>query len=132
MSPVRSTGSNRIALWALVWLARTRFALGDWDGALQCVDQGEILLAATDLELLRPLVYWTGAQIHALRGEPDAAERHLELADAGTHDYIVMAVSALLARAQVAEARSDHEAVVRYLAPLAARSPRGGLDEPGF
>ncbi|QYN33901.1 LuxR C-terminal-related transcriptional regulator [Pseudonocardia sp. DSM 110487] len=132
VSTVRRTGSNRIALWALVWLARTRFALGDWDGALQCVDQGEILLAATDLELLRPLVHWTGVQIHALRGEPDAAERHLGLADAGTHDYTVMTVPALLARAHVAEARSDHEAVVRHLAPLAARSPRGGLDEPGF
>ena len=132
VSTVRSTGSNRIALWALVWLARTRFALGDWLGALQCVDQGEILLAATDLELLRPLVHWTGAQIHALRGEPDAAERHLGLGGAETHDYTVMTVPALLARAHVAEARSDHEAVVRHLAPLATRSPRGGLDEPGF
>jgi DNA-binding CsgD family transcriptional regulator/tetratricopeptide (TPR) repeat protein len=132
VSTVRRTGSNRIALWALVWLARTRFALGDWLGALQCVDQGEILLAATDLELLRPLVHWTGAQVHALRGEPDAAERHLRLGGAGTHDYMVMTVPALLARAHVAEAASDHGAVVRHLAPLATRSPRGGLDEPGF
>ncbi len=43
-----------------------------------------------------------------------------------------MTVPALLARAHVAEATSDYAAVVRHLAPLAARTSRGGLDEPGF
>jgi DNA-binding CsgD family transcriptional regulator len=136
VSTVRRTGSHRIALWALIWLARTRFALGDWAGALQCVDQGEIMLGATDLELLRPLVHWTGAQVHALRGEPEAAERHLVIGGPADHradhDYLVMTVPALLAQAHVAEARSDYEAVVRHLTPLATRRPRGGLDEPGF
>lgn len=125
-------GSNRISLWALAWLARARFALGDWPGALEAVDRAELLLGATGLELLRPLVHWTGAQVHALRGEQDAAERHLRLGGAADHDYAVMTVPALLARAHVAEAASDHDAVVRHLAPLAARSPRGGIDEPGF
>jgi DNA-binding CsgD family transcriptional regulator/tetratricopeptide (TPR) repeat protein len=128
----RQTGSNRISLWALGWLARTQFVLGDWPEALRTVDQAEVLLAATGLELLRPLVHWTGAQVHALRGEHDAAQRHEHLAAASEHDYPVMAVPALLARAYLAEAASDHAAVVRHLAPLAARSPRAGLDEPGF
>ena len=129
---VRQAGSNRISLWALVWLARTRFALGEWPGALHAVGQAEVLLAATGLDLLRPLVHWTGAQVHALRGEPEAAARHLRLGGAAEHDYTVMTVPALLARAHVAEAASDHHAVVRHLAPLATRAPRGGLDEPGF
>ncbi len=128
----RQAGSNRISLWALVWLARTRFALGDWAGALDAVGQGEVLLGTTGLELLRPLVHWTGAQIRALRGEPEAAERHLQLGGAGEQDYTVMTVPALLARAHVAEAASDYSAVVRHLAALATRTPRGGLDEPGF
>ncbi|SHN60169.1 AAA ATPase domain-containing protein [Geodermatophilus obscurus] len=128
----RQAGSKRISLWALVWLARTRFALGDWPGALDAVGQGEVLLATTGLDLLRPLVHWTGAQIRALRGEQEAAERHLRLGAATEHDYTVMAVPALLARAHVAEAASDYAAVVRHLAPLTVRSPRGGLDEPGF
>ncbi|WP_436694193.1 LuxR C-terminal-related transcriptional regulator [Geodermatophilus sp. CPCC 205506] len=128
----RQTGSNRVSLWALVWLARTRLALGDWPGALDAVAQGEVLLNATGLDLLRPLVHWTGAQVHALRGEPDAADRHLRLGAAAEHDYAVMTVPTLLARAAVAEAASDFPAVVRHLAPLAARTPRGGLDEPGF
>jgi DNA-binding CsgD family transcriptional regulator/tetratricopeptide (TPR) repeat protein len=128
----RQAGSNRISLWALVWLARTRFALGDWVGALDAVGQGEVLLGTTGLELLRPLVHWTGAQVRALRGEREAAERHLQLGGAGEQDYTVMTVPALLSRAHVAEAASDYSAVVRHLAPLAARTPRGGLDEPGF
>ncbi|RBY83844.1 LuxR family transcriptional regulator [Geodermatophilus sp. TF02-6] len=129
---VQQTGSNRISLWALVWLARTRFALGDWPGALDAVGQAEALLAATGLDLLRPLVHWTGAQVHALRGQHEDAERHLRLGAAAEHDYTVMTVPALLARASVAEAASDYAAVVRHLAPLAVRTPRGGLDEPGF
>ncbi|HEX2074921.1 MAG TPA: LuxR C-terminal-related transcriptional regulator [Geodermatophilus sp.] len=129
---VRQTGSNRISLWALGWLARTRFALGDWPGALRAVDQAEVLLGATGLDLLRPLVHWTGAQVRALRGEQEAAERHLRLGAAAEHEYTVMAVPALLARAQVAEAAGDFPAVVRHLAPLVTRAGRAGLDEPGF
>jgi DNA-binding CsgD family transcriptional regulator len=128
----RKAGSNRISLWALVWLARTRFALGDWVGALEAVGQGEVLVSTTGLELMRPLVHWTGAQVRALRGEPEAAERHLQLGAAGELEYTVMTVPALLARASVAEAASDYSSVVRHLAPLATRTPRGGLDEPGF
>lgn len=132
VSTVRHTGSKRIGLSSLIWLGRTRFALGDWAGALNCVDQGEILLGATDLELLRPLVHWTGAQVHALRGDFEAAQRHLDLGGAADHDYTLMIVPARLARAHVAEARSDYEAVVGHLAPLLTRHARASLDEPAF
>jgi DNA-binding CsgD family transcriptional regulator len=127
----RRAGSHRISLWALAWLARARFALGDWAGALHAADQAEILLGTTGLELLRPLVHWTGAQVRALRGEVEDAERYLRLGTVA-HAYTVMTVPVLLARAHVAEARSDYPAVVRHLTPLVQRAPRGGLDEPGF
>jgi DNA-binding CsgD family transcriptional regulator/tetratricopeptide (TPR) repeat protein len=131
-STVGQAGSTRITLWALAWLARTRFVLGDWPGALHAVDQAEVVLGASGLDLLRPLVHWTGAQVRALRGEDEAVERHLRLGAAAEHDYTVMIVPALLARAHAAEAASDYDAVVRALAPLVVRTPRGGLDEPGF
>jgi hypothetical protein len=54
-----------------VWLARTRFVLGDWPGALDAVNQAEVLLGATGLDLLRLLVHWTGAQVRALRCEQE-------------------------------------------------------------
>lgn len=129
---LRQTGSSRVSLWALVWLARTQVALGDWSEALHSVDQAEVVLAASGLDLLRPLVHWTGAQVRALRGELDAAERHLRLGGAAEHAYTVMIVPALLARALVAEATGDTPAVLRHLTPLVERADRDGLDEPGF
>ena len=106
-----------------MWLARTRFVLGDWPGALDAVNQAEVLLGATGLDLLRLLVHWTGAQVRALRCEQEAAERHLRLGAATVHitaerdeakqNHTVMTVPALLARASVAEAASDYPAVVR-------------------
>lgn len=43
-----------------------------------------------------------------------------------------MLVPACLARAQVAEARGDHDRVVEALAPIVRLAPRDSVDEPGF
>ncbi|MEV0704787.1 LuxR C-terminal-related transcriptional regulator [Saccharopolyspora sp. NPDC050389] len=125
-------GALRISLWAQAWLARADFALGSWDEALQTVDRAAVQLAETGLELVRPLVHWTGAQIHALRGDPDAAQHHLRQASASTHNYEIMLIPACLARAHCAEAQSDYEGVLRALEPVAQLWPREGVDEPGF
>lgn len=125
-------GALRISLWAQAWLARADFALGAWDEALQTVSRAAAQLAETELELVRPLVHWTGAQIHALRGSFDAAEKHLRLATASTHDYEIMLIPACLARANCAEAQSDYAGVLRALEPVVRLWPRRGVDEPGF
>ncbi|MDN3295810.1 AAA family ATPase [Streptomyces ficellus] len=125
-------GSTRISLWAQGWLARTQFALGAWPEALETVERAAARLAEVRIELVRPLVHWTGAQIQALRGDWDAAGRHVEEASAGTHHYEVMLLPACLARAQVAEARGDYERVVEALAPVVQLRSREGIDEPGF
>lgn len=126
-----AAGSLRIALWALAWLARTQFALGEWDEALQTVRRGALLLDQAELELLRPLVHWTGAQIHALRDEWGPAREHLAQTHADLHHYEVMSVPAHLARAQCAEAEPDYGAVVRALQPL-TQLTGSGIHEPGF
>ncbi|GAA0529010.1 helix-turn-helix transcriptional regulator [Saccharopolyspora thermophila] len=125
-------GSIRISLWAQAWLARTEFALGSWDEALQTVVRAAVQLAETGLELVRPLVHWTGAQINALRGDLEAAQAHLQQASASAHSYEVMLIPACLARAQCAEAQSDYEGVLRALEPVVQLWPRQGVDEPGF
>ncbi|MEU5403575.1 AAA family ATPase [Streptomyces sp. NPDC005963] len=125
-------GSTRISLWAQAWLARTQFALGSWPEALETVDRAAARLAEVRIELVRPAVHWTGAQIHALRGDWAAAERHLEEASAGMDHYEVMVVPSCLARAQVAEARGDYAQVVEALAPVVRLPDRTGIDEPGF
>lgn len=125
-------GSTRISLWAQAWLARTQFALGDWSGAIATVDRAAHQLEDAALDLVRPLVHWTGAQTHALRGNWPAAHEHLRLAAASSHDYPMMFIPSSLARAQCAEVQADYAAVIRALEPVTRLQPREGIDEPGF
>ncbi|MGW6907498.1 helix-turn-helix transcriptional regulator [Streptomyces sp. NPDC054940] len=125
-------GSTRISLWSQGWLARTQFALGAWPDALETVQRAAVRLTEVRIELSRPLVHWTGAQIHALRGDWDAAQHHVGEALADLHHYEVMLVPSCLARAQVAEARGDYERVVEALSPVVHLQERQSIDEPGF
>lgn len=125
-------GSTRISLWAQGWLARTQFALGAWSEALETVQRATARLAEVRIELTRPLLHWTGAQIHALRGDWEAADQHVAEAAAGFHHYEVMLLPSCLARAQVAEARGDYDRVVEALSPLVQLTDRESIDEPGF
>ncbi|MEE2032786.1 helix-turn-helix transcriptional regulator [Rhodococcus chondri] len=125
-------GSLRISLWSQAWLARTQFALGAWGDALRTVDRAAAQLDSTGLDLLRPLVHWTGAQVHALRGDWSAAREHLRRGRAGTNDYALMLVPSCIAAAQCAEVSADYDGVLRYLEPLVAMQSRQALDEPGF
>ncbi|MFC8830414.1 AAA family ATPase [Streptomyces sp. NPDC057137] len=125
-------GSTRISLWAQGWLARTQHAIGAWSEALETVERAAAHLAEVRIEMVRPLIHWTGAQIHALRGDWDSADRHLEAASVGMHHYEVMLLPACLARAQVAEAQGDYERVLEALAPVVGLPSRDGIDEPGF
>jgi DNA-binding CsgD family transcriptional regulator len=123
-------GSTRISLWAQAWLARAEFALGAWDNAVRVVHRAAAQLERSGLDLERPLVHWTGAQIQALRGNWDAAHEHLQKGSASPHDYEVMLLPSAMARAHFAEAQADYDTVLRALEPLVHL--RADIDEPGF
>jgi DNA-binding CsgD family transcriptional regulator len=125
-------GSTRISLRAQAWLARTQFALGAWDEALETGQRSAARPTESRIELCRPLVHGTAAQIHALRGNWEAAEHHVGEAAAGLHHYEVMLIPACLARAQAAEARGACERVAEALSPVARPTVRASTDEPGF
>ncbi|MCD2193694.1 LuxR C-terminal-related transcriptional regulator [Actinomycetospora endophytica] len=125
-------GSSRISLWASGWLARAHFLAGDWDLALRTVAHGLRRAEQTGIAIVTPLLGWTAAQIHSLRGEEDRAERVLRDANTGVEDYEIMAVPRRLARAALAEARSDYRAVVRALGPLATRDDDSTVAQPGW
>ena len=124
-------GSTRISLWAHAWLARAQFATGDWDDALRTVSEGLALVEDSGMTLMGPLLWWTRAQVMALRAEWDEAEAALRAGYAGPRDYEMARVPSCLAAAQVAEARADYAAVVVALEPLRQPWARGWVDEPG-
>jgi DNA-binding CsgD family transcriptional regulator len=125
-------GSSRITLWALGWLARLRFLTGDWDLALQAVEQGQALAQRTGIELITPLIAWTGAQVAALRGDSEGAWSAVRTAEARPQEYALMRLPCMLARAEVLEVQHDHDAVLRTLGPLADLSAGTTVDEPGW
>lgn len=124
-------GSTRISLWAQGWLARTQFALGAWQEAVESVDRAAGRLGEARIEMVRPLVHWTGAQVHALRGNWEKADHHLNEATADLHHYEIMLLPACLARAHVAEARGDYDRAVEALTPVLQLPLRQWIDEPG-
>ena len=125
-------GSARIALWARAWLARAQFRTGRWDEALQTVAAGRELAASTGIVLTVPLLEWTATQVHALRGDAEAADEAVRRAEAAPAEYAVMRIPTLLARAAVAESRADHDGVLRALEPLSTAPLRAAVREPGY
>jgi len=125
-------GSARITLWALGWLARVQFLTGEWDRALHTVEQGRALAASSGIVLTTPLLEWTAAEVHALRGNwPDAATA-ARTADAVTQDYDMMRIPTLLARAQIAEAEADYGKVRAALEPLTRMTSGTAVNESGL
>lgn len=124
-------GSKRVSLWAHAWLARAQFVSGEWDAALRTAEQGTVLAEQTGMRLIEPLLGWTLAQVHALRGNWARADRAVREASAGPSDYEIMRVAASLARASVAEARADYAGVLRAVEPLRQPWAGGSIDEPG-
>ncbi|WAC54389.1 LuxR C-terminal-related transcriptional regulator [Gordonia sp. SL306] len=126
-------GSARISLWALGWLARTQCLTGDWEPALHTVEQGRALARTSGIALATPLLNWTAAQIHSLRGDWEEAERSVQEASTSVGDYEIMRIPDLLARGQIAEAAADYGKVRRTLEPLMRMADDvPGLSEPGW
>jgi tetratricopeptide (TPR) repeat protein len=125
-------GSTRIAMWALAWLARVQFLTGEGDAALQTVAAGRALATTSGIALVTPLLEWTATETHLLRGSWEEAARTARAAEIGAQGYEIMRVPALLARAHIAEARSDFRAVLRILEPLTQAPAGSALTEPAI
>ncbi|WP_218145192.1 helix-turn-helix transcriptional regulator [Nocardioides luteus] len=125
-------GSTRIAMWALAWLARVQFLTGEGEAALQTVAAGRALATTSGIALVTPLLEWTATETHLLRGSWEEATRTARAAEVGAQGYEIMRVPALLARAHIAEARSDFRAVLRILEPLTQAPAGSALSEPAI
>lgn len=125
-------GSLRISLWARAWLARVQFLTGDWMTALHTATTGSRLAESSGMTLLVPLLQWTRAQVHTLRGDWASAEQCVRQASTGQHDYPIMRVPAALGQAALQEARADYRAVARTLSFLTEEWADEWVDHPGY
>ena len=133
VSMARLGGSDRITLWSLAWLARVRFAIGEWDAAVHAAREGLALAATSGITIATGLLEWTLAQILSMRGDWEGAHEAVRHAESAGADYPTMEIPARLARAHVAEAAADYATVIHALSPLVGLSRSvPALVEPGF
>ncbi|WP_307024874.1 AAA family ATPase [Arthrobacter globiformis] len=116
-------GSLRISLWAEAWLARTHLVLGNWDAAAATVAHASVRLETSRMPLIRPLLYWTAAELWSMRGDWDRARYYVSQAAVQPGTYRAMQVPASLARARFHEARADYESALAVLQPLTELDP---------
>ncbi|MFJ6457096.1 AAA family ATPase [Paenarthrobacter sp. NPDC091669] len=116
-------GSLRISLWAEAWLARTQLVLGNWDAAAATVARASVRLETSRMPLIRPLLYWTAAELWSMRGDWDRARYYVSQASVQPGTYLAMQVPAILARARFHEARADYESALAVLQPLTELDP---------
>jgi DNA-binding CsgD family transcriptional regulator len=118
-----SGGSLRISLWAEAWLARAQLVLGDWDSAASTIDRASVRLESARMPLIRPLLYWTAAELWSMRGDWDRAGHYVSQAAVQAGGYRAMQVPASLARARFHEARADYDGVLAAVQPLVEIDP---------
>ncbi len=111
-------GAHRVSLWALGWLARVQFEIGEWDAALESAREAVELGDGTGIVLCSPLAHWTAAEILALRGDADMADRHAAAARVAPTGYLTQRIPAALA--QAAAARGGSRGALAAVAPLLA------------
>ncbi|WOP17266.1 helix-turn-helix transcriptional regulator [Raineyella sp. LH-20] len=125
-------GSSRVALWASGWLARAHLEVGEWDSAMAVVERAQDLLDRTGMDLIAPLIHWTGAEICALRGQSAEADWHVSQALAVSSEYMITRLPTAMARTRVAQARSDADGSLHAMEPIATADRPASVDEPGF
>ena len=126
------TGSARISLWSQAWLARTLLLRGEWDDALRVVDTAARRIDELELDLLAPVVHWTGAVIRAMRGDRLGAATHTRHLTTRPDAYPVQILPSAMARMQVAAANGEHSGARRAAEPILALATRLDVDQPGF
>jgi DNA-binding CsgD family transcriptional regulator len=75
------------------------------------------------MPLIRPLLYWTAAELWSMRGDWDRARYYVSQAAVQPGTYRAMQVPASLARARFHEARADYESALAVLQPLTESDP---------
>lgn len=126
------SGSARISVWAQAWLARTLLLRGDWDDALRVVDSAARRVDDLELDVLAPVVHWSGAVIRSMRGDHLGAAAHIRHLTTSHDAYPVQIIPSAMARMQVAAASGDYTSVRLAAGPVVELSRQLDIDQPGY
>jgi ATP/maltotriose-dependent transcriptional regulator MalT len=124
-------GSQQAAVHSLGYLAATEYYSGAWDDGMLHAERAVLIASESE----RPNRTWLPGAVVALPaalGNWALAEEYAQVSAMQASTYEASIADAALAAAHLADARSDHQGVVRALEPVVGLKHRDGVDEPGF
>lgn len=124
--------STITGVWQDAWLSRTLYVLGEWSTAARVVERGLASSEAHGMELLEPLLLWTGVQIAAMQGDNLLARNHLQRLTLSEDAFLIQSLPASMGRMIVAANSSDLPAALRTGALLARTVSSTDTQHPGF
>ncbi|MFH0411940.1 LuxR C-terminal-related transcriptional regulator [Corynebacterium sp. L4756] len=128
----REEGAARIDLWQLAWLARAEFLLGEWDAAVATVERGLFQSDQYGIDLLDPLMLWTGAIIAQLRGSYSIAANYRNRLVIGNDAFVVQRVPAAITRIVTGLRENQMLEATRAADQLIALDKETSISQPGF
>lgn len=128
----REEGATRIDLWQIAWLARAEFLLGEWDDALATVEKGLFQSDHFGIDLLDPLLLWTGAIISQLRGDYSIAADYRNRLIISNDAFVIQQVPAAITRVVMGLRENQMVDAIRATDQLIALDKKQSISQPGF
>ncbi|MDO5512528.1 helix-turn-helix transcriptional regulator, partial [Corynebacterium sp.] len=119
-------------VWQDAWLSRTLYVLGEWTTAARVVERGLATSEAHGMELLEPMLLWTGVQIAAMQGDDLLARSYLQRLTISADAFLLQSLPAAMGRMIVAANSADLPAALRAGGLLARTVASTDTQHPGF
>ncbi|MDO5669970.1 MAG: helix-turn-helix transcriptional regulator [Corynebacterium sp.] len=119
-------------VWQDAWLSRTLYVLGEWTTAARVVERGLSASEAHGMELLEPMLLWSGVQIAAMQGDDLLARNYLQRLSLSADAFLLQSLPAAMGRMIVAANSADLTAALRAGAQLARTVSAADTQHPGF
>lgn len=121
-----------IGLWQDAWLARTLYVLGEWSEAALVVERGLASAEVHGIQLLEPLLLWTGAQITAMQGDAALSQNYLHRLTLGEDAFLIQKLPSAMGKMIVSASNSDLPTALRAGEQLAGIVTGTDTQHPGF
>lgn len=129
---ILSTDTPVLRLWQDAWLARTLYVLGDLAGAAEAVERGLSSAEVRGVELLTPLLLWTGAQTASMRGDDALTRYYLARSVLPDDSFLLQALPAAMGRMIVSASTTDQALALRAGDHLSAVVASAKVGQPGY